>query len=86
MRQLLAAAANVAATLLHQLGLDHRKLTFQYQGRQEKATTVFGDVVNTGEWIGFTLIWIALAIFSVDAIRRSRQPSRVDALEVTEPT
>ena len=48
--------------------------------------TVFGDVVNTGEWIGFTLIWIALAIFSVDAIRRSRQPSRVDALEVTEPT
>jgi chloramphenicol-sensitive protein RarD len=48
--------------------------------------TVFGDSVNTGEWIGFTLIWIALAIFSVDAIRRSRQPSRVDALEVTEPT
>ncbi len=48
--------------------------------------TVFGDVVNTGEWIGFTLIWIALAIFSVDAIRRSRQPSRMDALEVTEPT
>jgi chloramphenicol-sensitive protein RarD len=48
--------------------------------------TVFGDSVNIGEWIGFTLIWIALAIFSVDAIRRSRQPSRVDALEVTEPT
>jgi chloramphenicol-sensitive protein RarD len=48
--------------------------------------TVFGDSVNTGEWIGFTLIWIALAIFSTDAIRRSRKPSRVDELEVTEPT
>lgn len=48
--------------------------------------TVFGDAVNTGEWIGFTLIWVALAIFSTDAIRRSRHPSRVDALEVTEPT
>ena len=48
--------------------------------------TVFGDAVNTGEWIGFTLIWIALAIFSTDAIRRSRRPSRVDELEVAPPT
>jgi chloramphenicol-sensitive protein RarD len=48
--------------------------------------TVFGDAVNTGEWIGFTLIWVALAVFSADAIRRSRHPSRVDALEVPEPT
>ncbi len=37
---------DLQATLLHLLGLDHRKLTFQYQGRQEKATTVFGDVVK----------------------------------------
>lgn len=48
--------------------------------------TVFGETVNTGEWIGFTLIWVALAIFSTDAIRRSRKPSRIDALEVAEPT
>ena len=48
--------------------------------------TVFGDSVNTGEWIGFTLIWVALAIFSTDAIRRSRRPTRVEELEVTEPT
>lgn len=48
--------------------------------------TVFGDVVNTGEWMGFALIWVALAVFSTDAIRRSRGPSRVDELEVTEPT
>ena len=48
--------------------------------------TVFGDSVNTGVWIGFTLIWVALAIFSTDAIRRTRKPSRVDELEVAEPT
>ena len=48
--------------------------------------TVFGDSVNTGEWIGFTLIWVALAVFSTDALRRSRRPGRVDTLEVPEPT
>ncbi|MGA0944618.1 MAG: EamA family transporter RarD [Candidatus Nanopelagicales bacterium] len=48
--------------------------------------TVFGDVVNTGEWIGFTLIWVALAVFSTDALRRSRQSRPIDALEVSEPT
>lgn len=48
--------------------------------------TVFGDSVDTGEWIGFTLIWVALAIFSTDAIRRSGRPSRADQLEVAEPT
>jgi hypothetical protein len=34
------------ATILHQLGLDHRRITFQYQGRQERPTTVFGDVIK----------------------------------------
>ena len=34
------------ATVLHQLGLDFQKLTFQHQGRTEKATTVFGDVIK----------------------------------------
>jgi len=37
---------DLQATILHQLGLDHRKLTFTYQGRAEKATTVFGEVVK----------------------------------------
>ncbi|MEY8878118.1 MAG: DUF1501 domain-containing protein [Leptothrix sp. (in: b-proteobacteria)] len=37
---------DLQATLLHQLGLDHKKLVFQHQGRAEKATTVFGDVVR----------------------------------------
>lgn len=34
------------ATILHQLGLDHTKLTFQHLGRSERATTVFGQVVR----------------------------------------
>ena len=32
--------------MLQQLGLDFNKLTFQHQGRTEKATTVFGDVIK----------------------------------------
>ena len=37
---------DLQATVLHLMGLDHRELTFQYQGRSERATTVFGDVVK----------------------------------------
>jgi Protein of unknown function (DUF1501) len=37
---------DLQATVLHQLGLDHTKLTFQHLGRSEKATTTFGGVVK----------------------------------------
>ena len=37
---------DLQATILNRLGLDNRKVTFQYQGRQERPTTVFGDVVK----------------------------------------
>ncbi len=37
---------DLQATVLHQLGLDHQKLTFLHQGRTERATTVFGDVIK----------------------------------------
>jgi len=47
--------------------------------------TVFGDTVNTLEWIGFGFIWLALAVFSTDAWRQSRQENRAVALEVAEP-
>jgi len=33
------------ATLLHQLGVDHRKLTFKYQGRDFRLTDVHGELV-----------------------------------------
>jgi hypothetical protein len=37
---------DLQATILHQLGIDHRKLTFSHLGRNERPTSVFGDVVK----------------------------------------
>jgi hypothetical protein len=34
------------ATLLHCLGIDHRRLTFKYQGRRHRLTDVHGELVN----------------------------------------
>jgi hypothetical protein len=34
------------ATMLHCLGIDHRRLTFRYQGRHHRLTDVFGNVVR----------------------------------------
>ena len=34
------------ATLLHQLGIDHTKLTYPYQGRQFRLTDVGGEVIR----------------------------------------
>ena len=34
------------ATLLHQMGIDHKKLTFRSQGRDFRLTDVFGNVVQ----------------------------------------
>ncbi|MFO0967705.1 MAG: DUF1501 domain-containing protein [Gemmataceae bacterium] len=34
------------ATVLHLLGLDHRRLTFRFQGRDYRLTDVHGEVVN----------------------------------------
>ena len=35
------------ATLLHCLGVDHRKMTFKYQGRHHRLTDVHGQVVHS---------------------------------------
>jgi len=37
---------DLQATILHQLGLDHKKVTFLYQGRAERPASVFGEVVK----------------------------------------
>jgi hypothetical protein len=37
---------DLQATILHLLGLDHRKLTFRFQGRQFRLTDVSGEVVK----------------------------------------
>ena len=34
------------ATILHQLGLDHEKLTYRYDGRDFRLTDVYGRVVK----------------------------------------
>ncbi len=48
--------------------------------------TIFGQSVTPVEWIGYTTIWAALALFSFDTIRHSARPNRSDTREVTEPT
>ena len=48
--------------------------------------TVFNESVSTTEWSGFIVIWLALLWFSIDLYRHSRRPTRVQELEVTEPT
>jgi hypothetical protein len=37
---------DLQATILHQLGLDHERLTFRFQGRDYRLTDVHGDVVE----------------------------------------
>ena len=34
------------ATILHLLGIDHKKLTYRYQGREFRLTDVHGHVVH----------------------------------------
>ena len=34
------------ATMLHLLGIDHKRLTVKYQGQDARLTFVFGDVVK----------------------------------------
>jgi len=37
---------DIHATILHQLGLDHEKLTYRYAGRDFRLTDVYGNVVH----------------------------------------
>ena len=37
---------DLQATVLHQLGLDHTRLTYRFQGRDFRLTDVHGRVVN----------------------------------------
>lgn len=37
---------DLQATLLHQLGMDHKRLTYHYQGREFRLTDVHGEVVE----------------------------------------
>ena len=49
---------------------------------------VFNEAMTPSRWVGFILIWIALALFTAIALqqeRRGRQSRRLDELEVSEP-
>ncbi len=37
---------DIHATILHLLGLDHKKLTFRFQGRDFRLTDVHGNVIT----------------------------------------
>jgi hypothetical protein len=37
---------DIHATILHLLGMDHTRLTYFYQGRDERLTDVFGKVIE----------------------------------------
>jgi arylsulfatase A-like enzyme len=37
---------DLQATILHQLGIDHERLTYRFQGRQFRLTDVHGEVVK----------------------------------------
>ena len=37
---------DLQATILHQLGIDHERLTWRFQGRQFRLTDIFGEVVQ----------------------------------------
>jgi hypothetical protein len=37
---------DIQATVLHCLGIDHKQLTFKFQGRHFRLTDVAGEVVN----------------------------------------
>jgi len=37
----------------------------------------FHEAMSTGRWIGFALVWVALAIFTVESLRHRRQQLRL---------
>jgi chloramphenicol-sensitive protein RarD len=39
----------------------------------------FHEEMSTGRWIGFVLVWVALAIFTVESVRHRRQQLRLSA-------
>jgi chloramphenicol-sensitive protein RarD len=44
---------------------------------------VFDEAMTPARWVGFLLVWLSLAVMSIDGLRHAR--TRVDDLEVVEP-
>ena len=45
---------DLQATILHLLGIDHKRLTYKFQGRDYRLTDVHGDVVQLGAVLEYT--------------------------------
>lgn len=39
---------------------------------------IYGEVVSNGEWFGFLLVWIALAVYTIDNVRNLNAGKRVE--------
>ena len=47
---------------------------------------VFGEEMPAARWVGFVIVWIALAVFTVDLLRHSRTQRAARAAEETPAT
>jgi len=45
----------------------------------------FHEAMTSSRWVGFAIIWVALAVFAVDAVRSTRGERRGSELSVAEP-
>jgi chloramphenicol-sensitive protein RarD len=46
---------------------------------------IVGERMPASRWIGFGLVWAAIAVFSIDALRAARQARGRAAMPVLEP-
>ncbi|MGI5125595.1 EamA family transporter RarD [Pseudonocardia sp. CA-107938] len=63
-----AAARRVPLTVLGVLLYINPILQFLW------GVLVMGEVMPPGRWVGFVLVWVALAVFTVDLLRGARRP------------
>jgi chloramphenicol-sensitive protein RarD len=44
---------------------------------------LFGETMPPARWAGFALVWLALAVFTVEAVRYQRNSMRVAVDSIT---
>ncbi|CAA9433656.1 MAG: Uncharacterized inner membrane protein RarD, partial [uncultured Quadrisphaera sp.] len=81
---LMASAGVVTAVPLLLFGASARRLSLTAVGMLQYLTPtlqlvlgvlVIGEVVPGPRWVGFGLVWLALVVFTVDAVRAGRRPA-----------
>ncbi len=88
---LMASAGVVTAVPLLLFGASARRLSLTAVGVLQYLTPtlqlvlgvlVIGERVPGPRWVGFALIWAALVVFTVDAVRAGRAPAVAPAAEI----